>query len=106
MNWLRQRRRDRQNKILSALRGGAWTPGLAIAERAGVGYGQTVAELAAFEHTGVVESRWLEGDPPRRRLYRLADAYECPRCHARMALKFVVSHERICAWAERWEALR
>lgn len=110
MNWLRRRRLARENRVLSGLRGGSWSFGLQVAERAGMSYGSALVHLVRFERDGIAESRWQTheeaGGKPRRRLYRLADPYECPRCGGRMALRFTKSHEAICAWAERWDVKR
>lgn len=59
-------------RIRSALSHTQWRSATEIGEIAKVNIGWRYPELLKLEHHGIAQSKWEDGPPPRRRLYRLA----------------------------------
>lgn len=77
LGWWRVRRaRNRwieEALVAAALREQPDLSGYPLAKRTGIGTGQIYVVLARMESDGRVTSRWADGPPPRRRLYRLSE---------------------------------
>jgi DNA-binding PadR family transcriptional regulator len=73
LNRLRQRRQDRRERMLQAIRDGH-NYGLDIMRAARVGAGSLYPILVELERDGAITNEWENVDPtewrPRRRLYR------------------------------------
>ena len=73
-SWSERRRETARIRVTQALAGGSEMSGPALSAATGMGTARLYPTLMEMEDRGHVSSRWVDGDFPRTRLYRLPTA--------------------------------